>query len=71
MKRIGQTDDIAIAALYLASPASSWVTGKLFEIDGGAEAPTLPLGLPDLTPLRERFNAARGKQRIIGLFSPT
>lgn len=37
MKRIGQVDDIAAAALYFATPASSWVTGKVLEIDGGAE----------------------------------
>lgn len=37
LKRIGQPDDIAAAALYLASPASSWVTGKVIEVDGGAE----------------------------------
>ena len=35
MRRLGQVEDIALAALYLASPASSWVTGKVFEIDGG------------------------------------
>jgi 7-alpha-hydroxysteroid dehydrogenase len=48
MKRIGETDDIAIAALYLASPASSFVTGKILEVDGGIEAPNLDMGLPDL-----------------------
>jgi NAD(P)-dependent dehydrogenase (short-subunit alcohol dehydrogenase family) len=31
---------LAIAALYLAAPASSFVTGKLLEVDGGIEAPT-------------------------------
>ena len=48
MRRLGETDDIAIAALYLASPASSFVTGKILEVDGGIEAPNLALGLPDL-----------------------
>jgi 7-alpha-hydroxysteroid dehydrogenase len=48
MKRLGETDDIAIAALYLASPASSFVTGKILEVDGGIEAPNLAMGLPDL-----------------------
>jgi 7-alpha-hydroxysteroid dehydrogenase len=37
LNRLGTPDDIALAALYLASPASSWVTGRLFSIDGGAE----------------------------------
>ena len=48
LKRLGETDDIAIAALYLASPASSFVTGKLLEVDGGIEYPNLALNLPDL-----------------------
>ena len=48
MRRLGETDDIAIAALYLASPASSFVTGKILEVDGGIEAPNLAMGLPDL-----------------------
>jgi 7-alpha-hydroxysteroid dehydrogenase len=48
MRRLGETDDIAIAALYLASPASSFVTGKILEVDGGIEAPNLDMRLPDL-----------------------
>ena len=39
MGRPGEPEDIACAVLYLVSDASSWVTGKVFEIDGGAEAP--------------------------------
>ena len=39
MRRVGQVEDIAAFAVYLASPASSWVTGKVFEIDGGVEHP--------------------------------
>lgn len=37
LKRIGTLEDITAAALYLATPASSWVTGKVIEVDGGAE----------------------------------
>lgn len=48
MKRLGEPDDIALAALYLASDAGSFVTGKVFEIDGGLEEPNLELGMPDL-----------------------
>lgn len=48
LKRIGRVEDIALGALYLASDAGSFVTGKLLEIDGGTEAATLALGLPDL-----------------------
>ena len=46
--RVGRPEDIALCALYLASPAGSFVTGKLFEIDGGLEEANLELGLPDL-----------------------
>ena len=48
LKRLGEADDIAIAALYLASGASSFVTGKMFEIDGGLEEANLVLGIPDV-----------------------
>jgi len=46
--RIGDPEDIAAAIVYLSSKAGSYVTGKILEVDGGIEAPTLPLGLPDL-----------------------
>lgn len=39
---LGEVDDIATAVLYLASPASRWVTGKIFEVDGGQEASNWP-----------------------------
>jgi 7-alpha-hydroxysteroid dehydrogenase len=48
VKRLGEPDDIAIAALYLASDAASFVTGKIFEVDGGLEEPNLVLGIPDV-----------------------
>jgi NAD(P)-dependent dehydrogenase (short-subunit alcohol dehydrogenase family) len=38
LKRLGQPDDIAWCALYLASDEASWVTGADFSIDGGATA---------------------------------
>jgi 7-alpha-hydroxysteroid dehydrogenase len=48
LKRLGEPDDIALAALYLASPAAAFVTGKVMEVDGGLEEANLELGLPDL-----------------------
>jgi 7-alpha-hydroxysteroid dehydrogenase len=48
MGRIGTVEDIAVAALYLASPASSWVTGKVFEVDGGTEATNWPFEGPTI-----------------------
>jgi 7-alpha-hydroxysteroid dehydrogenase len=38
LKRLGDVDDVAAAALYLASPAASWISGKIIEVDGGTEA---------------------------------
>jgi len=50
MGRPGEPDDIACAVLYLVSDASSWVTGKVFEIDGGAEAPAISVPVTPLEP---------------------
>ncbi len=48
LRRLGEPRDIALGALYLCSPAGSFITGKILEIDGGLEAPNLAMGLPDL-----------------------
>jgi 7-alpha-hydroxysteroid dehydrogenase len=48
LRRLGQPEEIALGALYLASRAGAYITGKVLEIDGGLEAPNLELGLPDL-----------------------
>ena len=50
LRRLGEPEDIALAALYLASSAGSFITGKVLEVDGGIEDPNLSLGLPDLEP---------------------
>jgi NAD(P)-dependent dehydrogenase (short-subunit alcohol dehydrogenase family) len=36
--RVGTTDDVANAVLFLASPMSSWITGAALVVDGGGLA---------------------------------
>ena len=50
MGRPGEPEDIACAVVYLVSDASSWVTGKVFEIDGGTEAPAIMVPVAPLEP---------------------
>jgi 7-alpha-hydroxysteroid dehydrogenase len=50
MRRPGEPEDIACAVVYLVSDASSWVTGKVFEIDGGTEAPSITVPVSPLEP---------------------
>ena len=48
MRRPGTTEDIAACALFLASPAASWITGKVFQVDGGVTAPAIQVPAPPL-----------------------
>ena len=48
MRRLGDPVDIAAAAVYLASPAGSFLTGKILEVDGGLTFPNLDIPVPDL-----------------------
>jgi NAD(P)-dependent dehydrogenase (short-subunit alcohol dehydrogenase family) len=41
LKRVGEPDDIAGIALFLASSASDYATGQVFVIDGGLTVPML------------------------------
>jgi 7-alpha-hydroxysteroid dehydrogenase len=48
LHRLGEPADIAAAAVYLASPAGAYLTGKTLEVDGGLIMPNLELPIPDL-----------------------
>ncbi|UMB70569.1 SDR family oxidoreductase [Mycobacterium paraterrae] len=48
LRRLGDPDEIAAAAVYLASPAGGYLTGKVIEVDGGITFPNLDLPIPDL-----------------------
>jgi 7-alpha-hydroxysteroid dehydrogenase len=50
LRRLSTVADVANTARWLASPAASYLTGKVIEIDGGAEAPAFPDDTPDLQP---------------------
>jgi len=47
MRRLGTPHDIGLAAVYLASPAASWLTGVLLDVDGGVVGEMNPM-FPDL-----------------------
>jgi 7-alpha-hydroxysteroid dehydrogenase len=48
MRRNGLPEDIASAALWLCSPAASWVTGELVTVDGMAAEELIPKDQTDL-----------------------
>ncbi len=48
LRRIGDVEDISAAVIYLASPAGSYLTGKILEVDGGIDVPNLDFNLADL-----------------------
>ncbi len=48
MRRLGVTDDIAAAVLYLCAPASSYVTGQIISVDGGIRSPNFQMPFADL-----------------------
>ena len=35
LKRLGSTDDIASAIIFLLDPSNSWITGQVLAVDGG------------------------------------
>ncbi len=48
LRRLGDPVEIGAAAVYLASPAGAYLTGKTLEVDGGITFPNLDLPIPDL-----------------------
>lgn len=43
LNRLGEVEDVAACALYLASPAAAYVTGDIIAVNGGLTALNLPL----------------------------
>ena len=54
--RLGEPEDIAQMALYLAGDASPWVSGQLLYVDGGITVNELP---PGFNPLESRLRQPR------------
>jgi 7-alpha-hydroxysteroid dehydrogenase len=48
LRRLASVEDVALTVRWLCSPAAAYITGKVIEVDGGAETPTLPSDAPDL-----------------------
>jgi len=48
LHRIADPQEMAAAVLYLVSPAGAFLTGKVLEVDGGTDIPSLDFNLPDL-----------------------
>jgi 7-alpha-hydroxysteroid dehydrogenase len=48
LRRLATPQDVAWTVVWLASRASSYITGEVIELDGGAHWPTFPHDVPDV-----------------------
>jgi 7-alpha-hydroxysteroid dehydrogenase len=48
MARLGEVEDISACALYLASPAASFVTGEIYGVNGGLTGINFPMPRADI-----------------------
>jgi len=55
--RLGRPEDVAEAALWLASDASSFVTGTVLSVDGGATAIYAGSSASDIPAALHAFHA--------------
>jgi len=61
LPRVGEVEDIANAALFLLSDASSWITGQVINVDGGQ---LLRRG-PDYSAMLEPVFGAEGLRGVV------
>ena len=48
MGRLGEVNDVTAAAIYLASPAASYVTGQILGVDGGIRSSNFDMKIPNV-----------------------